>query len=240
MIDILGGILNIFAHGGGIGGHDTPDLTDYLINGTYIMAALGVLGTVAALTYFKAWGWAIKTGKWIWKEWITSTDPKKIGVMYIIVAIAMLLRGALDAAMMRAQQALAAGDAHGVLTSEHFQQVFTAHGSIMIFFVAMGLLFGLLNIVVPHQIGARDVAFPFMNSASFWLFAAGALLMNLSLFIGNDFAATGWLAYPPLSEREFSPGGIQPGCGGGLLDLEFADCRRGESAFRSQLLYDHS
>ena len=117
----------------------------------------------------------------------------------------MLLRGAGDAGMMRAQQALASGNG-GFLSSDHFQQVFTAHGTIMIFFVAMGLMFGLINLVLPLQIGARDVAFPFLNSVSFWLFVAGAILMNVSLLVGGEFAATGWLAYPPLSELQFSPG----------------------------------
>ena len=158
----------------------------------------GALLTIAALTYFKRW-------KWLWKEWLTSLDHKKIGVMYIIIAVLMLLRGVSDALMMRAQQAMAAGDSQGILASDTFQQVFSAHGSIMIFFAAMGLLFGLLNLVVPQQIGSRDVAFPFMNSTSLWLFAAGAVLMNVSLAIG-EFSVAGWLAYPPLSELKFSPG----------------------------------
>jgi cytochrome o ubiquinol oxidase subunit 1 len=156
------------------------------------------LAIIVMLTYFKRW-------KWLYREWLTSTDPKKIGVMYIITALVMLLRGASDAAMMRAQQATSVGNSHGFLNSDHFQQVFTAHGTIMIFFVAMGLMFGLINLVVPLQIGARDVAFPFLNATSFWLYLAGAMLINSSLVIGG-FAATGWLAYPPLSENLFSPG----------------------------------
>ncbi len=171
---------------------------DIIITGAQVTFLLGGLGVVALLFYFKRW-------KWLWKEWLTTLDPKKIGVMYIVVAFLMLLRGLADAAMMRAQQALSSGDAHGFLTSDHFQQVFTAHGTIMIFFVAMGLLFGLLNLVVPMQIGARDVAFPFMNAVSFWLFAVGMVLINLSLVVG-EVAATGWLAYPPLSELAYSPG----------------------------------
>src|SRR4029077_20436893 len=135
----------------------------------------------------------------------TTVDPKKIGVMYITVALIMLLRGAADAAMMRGQQALSVGAHHGFLNASHFQQIFTAHGTIMIFFVAMGLMFGLINLVVPLQIGARDVAFPFLNSVSFWLFTSGMILINLSLIIG-EFSAAGWLAYPPLSELAFSPG----------------------------------
>ncbi len=166
--------------------------------GGAIMLILGGLTIVGLLTYFKKW-------KWLWANWLTSLDPKKIGVMYMIVAGAMLLRGVMDALMIRAQQALSVGDSTGVVSTDTFQQVFTAHGSIMIFFVAMGFMFGLINLIVPLMIGARDVAFPFMNSVSFWLFAAGMMLMNVSLVIG-EFAATGWLAYPPLSGLEYSPG----------------------------------
>lgn len=158
-------------------------------------AALTVIGV---LFYFKRW-------KWLWNNWLTSLDPKRIGVMYLIVAVIMGLRGVMDAAMMRAQQATAVGENQGFLSSDHFQQVFTAHGTMMIFFVAMGLMFGIINLILPLQIGARDVAFPFLNSVSFWLFVAGAMLMNISLAIG-EFAATGWLSYPPLSGLEYSPG----------------------------------
>lgn len=172
---------------------------DYLLMGAQVSMLGGALLLGGLLTYFKRWGW-------LWREWLTSVDPKKIGVMYIIVALLMLLRGAADAGMMRAQQALSAGNAQGILEADQFQQIFTAHGTIMIFFVAMGLMFGLINLIVPLQIGARDVAFPFLNSASFWLYAAGAVLINLSLIVGGEFAATGWLAYPPLSELAYSPG----------------------------------
>jgi cytochrome o ubiquinol oxidase subunit 1 len=158
----------------------------------------GLLALVAALTYFKRW-------KWLWREWLTSVDPKKIGVMYIVVALFMLLRGAIDAGMMRAQQATSAGVHHGFLQPDQFQQIFSAHGTIMIFFAGMGLMFGLINWVVPLQIGARDVAFPFLNATSFWLFFMGAMLVNTSLVIG-EFSAAGWLAYPPLSELTYSPG----------------------------------
>jgi cytochrome o ubiquinol oxidase subunit 1 len=166
--------------------------------GGVVMMTLGVLTVVAALFYFKRW-------TWLWKEWLTSLDPKRIGVMYIVIAGLMLLRGVADALMIRTQQALSSGDAHGIVSSDFFQQVFSAHGTIMIFFVAMGFVFGLLNLIVPLQIGARDVAFPFLNSVSFWLFAAGFILINLSLAVG-EFSAAGWLAYPPLSEVEYSPG----------------------------------
>lgn len=152
---------------------------------------------IAIITYLKRW-------KWLWEEWLTSLDPKKIGIMYLVVVLLMLFKGVADASLMRAQQALAVGDSHGILTSTHFQQIFSAHGTTMIFFVAMGVFFCLLNLVVPLQIGARDVAFPFLNSLSFWLFVVGAVLLNLSLVVGN-FSGTGWLAYPPLSELEYSP-----------------------------------
>lgn len=166
--------------------------------GGAITMVLGALGVAALVTYLKKW-------TWLYKEWLTSLDAKKIGVMYIIVAVIMLLRGLGDAVMMRAQQALAAGDSTGYLTSDTFQQVFSAHGTIMIFFVAMGLMFGLINLVLPLMLGTRDVAFPFLNSISFWLFTGGMALVNLSLMLG-EFSAAGWLAYPPLSELQYSPG----------------------------------
>lgn len=166
--------------------------------GGAVMMTLGGLGVVAALTYFKKW-------TWLYKTWLTSLDPKKIGVMYLLVAGLMLMRGVADALMIRAQQALSVGDANGIVSTETFQQVFSAHGSIMIFFVAMGLIFGLINLVLPLQIGARDVAFPLLNSISFWLFVAGVALINISLVVG-EFSAAGWLAYPPLSELQYSPG----------------------------------
>lgn len=172
--------------------------SDIITIGGAISLVGGALTIIVALTYFKKWGW-------LWKNWLTSLDHKKIGVMYITLAVIMLLRGAGDALMMRIQQALAVGDSSGILSADTFQQVFTAHGTIMIFFVAMGLMFGIINLVLPLQIGARDVAFPFLNSLSFWLFASGFILINASLVIG-EFSAAGWLAYPPLSGLEYSPG----------------------------------
>lgn len=160
-----------------------------------VVIGLGILGL---LLYFKRF-------RWLWDEWLTTVDPKKIGVMYVVVALVMLFRGGADAAMMRAQQALSVGVSHGILSTDQFQQVFSAHGTIMIFFVGMGLMFGLINLVLPLQIGSRDVAFPFLNATSFWLFAAGMVLINLSLVVG-EFSAAGWLAYPPLSELQYSPG----------------------------------
>jgi len=167
------------------------------MGGAISMPIIG-LAIVALLTYTKRW-------KWLWREWLTTVDPKKIGIMYLIVAGVMALRGFADVIMMRAQQALASGDSSGIISSDMFQQVFSAHGTIMIFFVAMGILFALVNMVVPLMIGARDVAFPFLNATSFWLFAAGMVLINLSLAVG-EFSAAGWLAYPPLSELSHSPG----------------------------------
>lgn len=163
-----------------------------------IFMALVAIAAIGAVTYLKKW-------KYLWNEWITTVDHKKIGVMYIILAIVMLLRGLADAIMMRTQQAMAVGHSHGYLPPEHFNQIFTAHGVIMIFFMAMPFMFGLLNLAVPLQIGARDVAFPYLNSLSFWLTVVGAMLVNISLVIGK-FAATGWLAYPPLSGLIYSPG----------------------------------
>lgn len=166
--------------------------------GAGIGMVLGLLGIIGLITYLKRW-------KWLWTEWFTSLDPKKIGTMYLIVATVMLLRGFADVILMRVQQALSVGSSHGIVSSDTFQQIFSAHGSIMIFFVAMGLMFGLINLVVPLQIGARDVAFPFLNSISFWLFAAGMIIINCPMVLG-EFSAAGWLAYPPLSELAYSPG----------------------------------
>lgn len=165
--------------------------------GAGVMMVLTGIFIVGLLFYLKKW-------KWLWKEWLTSLDPKKIGIMYIIVAFVMLIKGIIDAAMMRAQQAMSVGDNMGYLTSEHFQQIFTAHGSTMIFFVGMPFVFGMLNLILPLQIGARDVAFPFLNSLSFWLFVAGGMFIMVSLMIGN-YSGAGWVGYPPLSGIKYSP-----------------------------------
>ncbi|KVO21299.1 cytochrome o ubiquinol oxidase subunit I [Burkholderia ubonensis] len=168
-----------------------------IIMGAGAFMGLVVLGILVALTITGRW-------KWLWSEWLTSVDHKKIGVMYIIVAFIMLLRGFADAIMMRMQLALSY-NAPGFLPPHHYDQIFTAHGVIMIFFMAMVFMVGLMNLIVPLQIGARDVAFPFINSLSFWMTAVSAILINISLVIG-EFAQTGWLAYPPLSELQYSPG----------------------------------
>src|SRR5579872_2676722 len=159
-----------------------------------ILIALGVL------IYVGVKGWL----PYLWREWITSVDHKRIGVMYTFLAMIMLLRGSVDAAMMRSQQAVAF-HAPGYLPPDHYDQIFSAHGTIMIFFVGMPFVIGLANFVVPLQLGVRDVAFPTLNSVGFWLTATGALLVNLSLIFG-EFARTGWLPFPPLSEATYSPG----------------------------------
>jgi cytochrome o ubiquinol oxidase subunit 1 len=163
-----------------------------------LFIVLGVLG-VLSLVSWKGW-WP-----YLWREWMTSVDHKRIGIMYVLLALVLLLRGFIDAIMMRSQLAIAAGGAQGYLPPEHYDQIFSAHGTIMIFFMAMPFMIGLMNFVVPLQLGVRDVAFPVLNAISFWLTASGALLVNISLVVG-EFARTGWLAYPPLSELQFSPG----------------------------------
>jgi len=166
------------------------------------LVAAGVVGLMLAAVV--VWVFVNGYAPYIWKEWITSVDHKRIGVMYCLLALVMLLRGFSDAVMMRSQQAVAFHGG-GYLPPDHYNQIFSAHGTIMIFFVAMPFVIGLMNFVVPLQLGIRDVAFPTLNSVSFWLTAAGALLVNISLVVG-EFARTGWLPYPPLSELQYSPG----------------------------------
>jgi len=176
---------------------DALPLHEPILIYTFIGVAVIGIALLGAITYLKAW-------KYLWTEWFTSVDHKRIGVMYIVLGLVMLLRGFSDAIMMRAQQALAFGHNQGYLPPHHYDQVFTAHGVIMIFFVAMPLVTGLMNFVVPLQIGARDVAFPFLNNFSFWMTVGGAVTVMMSLFVGV-FARTGWLAYPPLSGIAYSP-----------------------------------
>ncbi|MEN3149804.1 cytochrome o ubiquinol oxidase subunit I [Neorhizobium sp. IRAMC:178] len=165
---------------------------------TFLAVAIGGLAVLGLITKYKLWGY-------LWTEWFTSVDHKKIGIMYIVLAIIMLLRGFADAIMMRIQQAIAFNGSEGYLNPHHYDQIFTAHGVIMIFFVAMPFVTGFMNYVVPLQIGARDVSFPFLNNFSFWMTTAGAVIIMMSLFVG-EFARTGWLAYPPLSGADYSPG----------------------------------
>ena len=169
-----------------------------IIMGAVAFTMLGALIIAGLISYYGKWGY-------LWREWLTSVDHKKIGIMYIILAFVMLLRGISDAIMMRTQQAMSFGPDHGYLPPDHYQQIFSAHGTIMILFVAMPFIVGLMNVVVPLQIRARDVAFPFMNSLSFWLTVAGAMLIMVSLGVG-DFSRAGWTGYPPLSGIHYSPG----------------------------------
>lgn len=173
-------------------------LHDPIILVTFIGTVLGGIAMLFLITKYRLWGY-------LWKEWFTSIDHKKIGIMYCILGLVMFLRGFADAVMMRAHQAMASSGSEGFLPPHHYDQIFTAHGVIMIFFVAMPLVTGLMNYIVPLQIGARDVSFPFLNNFSFWMTAAGAALIMISLFVG-EFARTGWLAYPPLSGADYSPG----------------------------------
>lgn len=170
----------------------------HTIAGSLSFIALTIV-IVMVITRMKRW-------KWLWKEWLTSVDPKKIGIMYFIVGGFMLLRGGLDAIMVWLQQALSSGSSSGYLSAQHFQEIFTAHGNIMVFFVAMAFIFGLINYIVPLQIGARDLASPFLNTLGFWLFVAGVVMVNMFFLVGGEYAATGWLAVAPLSGKEFSPG----------------------------------
>jgi cytochrome o ubiquinol oxidase subunit I len=169
----------------------------FTLGGTVAMSGM-MLSIVALITRLRRW-------KWLWNEWLTSCDPKKIGIMYIIVAFLMLIRGGMDAAMIWLQQSLAPIGL-GYLSADHFQQVFTAHGVIMVFFVAMGFLFGLINFIVPLQIGARDLAYPFLNTLGFWLYVAGVVMLNLFFMVGGEFSGVGWLAIAPLSGIQYSPG----------------------------------
>jgi len=188
-----------------------------IMAGAGIGMVLGLVAVLIGLTVFKKW-------KWLWTNWITALDPKKIGIMYVVVSAIMLLRGFADALLLRAQQATNNNLPVELLNADHFQQIFSAHGSIMIFFVAMGLIAAMFNLLIPQQIGSRDVAFPFLNSVSFWLFVAGMILINAPLVVG-EFSNAGWLAYPPLSGLEFNPGtgvdywiwSLQIACIGSLL-----------------------
>lgn len=168
---------------------------DPMIYGADVSIVLTLLAIIFSLTYFKKWGW-------LWREWLTTVDHKKIGIMYILSAFLMLFRGGVDALLMRAQLAV---PEFQFLQPDHYNEIFTTHGVIMILFMAMPFMFGLFNVIIPLQIGARDVAYPFLNALSFWLFFAGAMLFNLSFVIGGSPDA-GWLAYPPYSELMYNPG----------------------------------
>jgi cytochrome o ubiquinol oxidase subunit I len=165
---------------------------------TFAVVALGGIAVLGAVTWFAKWDY-------VWREWFTTIDHKRIGIMYVILAIVMLLRGFADALMMLVQKALSVGAWEGYLPPHHYDQIFTAHGTIMIFFMAMPFVTGMMNYIMPLQIGARDVAFPFLNNFSFWMTVGGATLTMLSLFVG-EFSRATWLAYAPLSGAAYSPG----------------------------------
>jgi len=177
---------------------DSIPLHDPFLAAAAIGMPIGVIALVAVLAYFKKWGY-------LWREWLTSVDHKKIGVMYIILGLLMMVRGFVDAIMMRSQQAVAEGISQGYLNPDHYAQIFSAHGTIMIIFAAMPIFIGLMNIAVPLQIGARDVAFPALNSVSFWLTVSASLLVMLSLAVG-DFSTAGWTGIAPYFEKAYSPG----------------------------------
>lgn len=177
----------------------------YIADGLILVTSVILIG---ALSYFRKW-------KWLWTEWLTTVDHKKIGILYILAAFAMLFRGGVDALMMRTQ--LAVPNNH-FLSAESYDQIFTTHGTIMILFMAMPFLIGLINVAMPLQIGARDVAFPYLNAISFWLFFFGALLFNLSFVIGGSPDA-GWTSYAPLAGLRFDPG---PGENYYLMALQIA------------------
>ncbi|WWO96947.1 MAG: cytochrome o ubiquinol oxidase subunit I [Candidatus Dasytiphilus stammeri] len=169
-----------------------------IIMGTITIIIMMIILILGLITYLGKW-------KYLFDEWLTSVDHKRLGIMYIILGLIMMIRGFADAILMRSQQVMASSGHTGFLPPEHYDQIFTAHGVIMIFFVATPLIIGIMNFIVPLQIGARDVAFPFLNNLSFWMTVAGAMLVNISLGVG-EFAKVGWVAYPPLSGIQYSPG----------------------------------
>ena len=168
-----------------------------IVMGTFVAVVIGGVAVLGLVTKYRLWGW-------LWRDWFTTVDHKRIGIMYMILGLIMFVRGFADAVMMRLQQAWAFNGSEGYLNAHHYDQIFTAHGVIMIFFVAMPMITGIMNYMVPLQIGARDVSFPFLNNFSFWMTTGGAIITMMSLFVG-EFARTGWLAYPPLSGIAYSP-----------------------------------
>ena len=173
---------------------------------TFVLVACATLVILGAITYHRSWGY-------LWREWLTTVDHKKIGAMYCLLGLVMFFRGFIDGVMMRTQQVMAVGPQspgylgalHGYLPPYHFGQIYSAHGTIMILFAITPILIGLMNIVVPLQIGARDMAYPYLNAVSFWLTAAATGLVMISLFVG-DFSHAGWVGLSPLTELAYSPG----------------------------------
>lgn len=176
---------------------ENPSLSELIGAFAGALVVVGAVVLVALLTWKQWW-------RPLFLDWVTSLDHKKIGIMYIVIAGVMLSRALVEAVLMRAQQSLAV-DAPGIVTPEHFAQLFSTHGTIMIFFMAMPFLTGLINYVVPLQIGARDVAFPLLNSISLMLTAGGAGLVMISLAVG-EFSTGGWSGYPPYTGKVFQPG----------------------------------
>ncbi|HEX7388481.1 MAG TPA: cbb3-type cytochrome c oxidase subunit I [Acidiphilium sp.] len=180
--------------------------TNGILIGAFVFVLVIGIGIVATVTYHRKWGYFLR-------EWVTSLDHKKIGVMYIVIGLVMFFRGFIDAVMIRTQQMMADGPhsaghlqaLHGYLPPFHFDQIYSSHGTIMILFAVTPILVGLMNIIVPLQIGARDMAYPYMNAVSLWLTAVGAALIMISLFVG-DFTAAGWVGLIPLTELPYSPG----------------------------------
>jgi cytochrome o ubiquinol oxidase subunit 1 len=182
--------------------------TNPILAPLFVVIVLAGIALVAAITYYGKWGY-------LWKEWFTTVDHKKLGVMYIILGLVMLFRGFIDGLMMRTQQMLAVGPGHngipamgaihGYLTPFHFGQIYSAHGLIMILLAATPLLVGIMNIIVPLQIGARDMAYPYLNALGLWITAAAVFLIMISLFVG-DFSHNGWFGYAPIFELAYSPG----------------------------------
>ena len=174
-----------------------PSVTEGVAAGAQVVVFLAVFAILAVLTRFKLWGP-------MYRDWLCSVDHKKVGIMYMVVGIVMMARGVLEGAVMRVNQATAL-DGGGMLSPDHVGQLFSTHGTIMIFFVAVPLVFGLINYILPLQLGARDMAFPVMNQISLGLTTAGAVLIMISLVVG-EFGTGGWTAYPPYTSRIFSPG----------------------------------
>jgi cytochrome o ubiquinol oxidase subunit I len=173
-----------------------PGLSEAIADGAGLLVIVAALGALLLLSIYRLW-------RPLWCEWLTSVDHRKIGIMYIAIGLLMLVRGVIEGVLMRINQAAAQGG--GFLSPDHFAQLFSTHGTIMIFFVAMPFIVGFINCIVPLQIGARDMAFPVMNQISLAMTAAGASLIMISLVIGQ-FGTGGWTAYPPYTELAFSPG----------------------------------
>ncbi|SEQ90870.1 cytochrome o ubiquinol oxidase subunit 1 [Nitrosomonas sp. Nm51] len=174
----------------------SPAISELIAGAAAMIVIAGAIAVIAFITWLRAW-------RSLWTDWLTSTDHKRIGIMYCVLALVMMTRGVIEAVLMRAQQA--DGLSGGFLTPEHFAELFSTHGTIMIFFVAMPLVAGVINYIMPLQIGARDMSFPVMNQISLGLTATGAVLVMSSLVFGK-FSTGSWAAYPPYTGLAFNPG----------------------------------